>query len=45
MVPGVVATLWSVFFFKEIEGKRNMQLLGIAIAITLIGAALVGASK
>ncbi|KAI6177700.1 hypothetical protein M3Y97_00936700 [Aphelenchoides bicaudatus] len=45
MVPGVVATLWSVFFFKEITGKRNMQLLGVAVGITLLGAALVGFSK
>jgi glucose uptake protein GlcU len=45
MVPGVIATIWSVFFFKEIKGKRNMQMLVIAIAITLMGAALVGFSK
>lgn len=45
MVPGVIATLWSVFFFKEIKGRRNMQILGIAIGITLTGAALVGLSK
>ena len=45
MVPGCVATLWSVLFFKEITGKRNMQLLIVAIVITLTGAALVGLSK
>lgn len=45
MVPGVVATLYSVFYFKEITGKRNFQILGLAIAITLIGAGMVGLSK
>ncbi|CAD5222203.1 unnamed protein product [Bursaphelenchus xylophilus] len=45
MVPGVVATLYSVFYFREIKGKRNFQILVAAIAITLTGAAMVGLSK
>ncbi|KAI6201646.1 hypothetical protein M3Y96_00864700 [Aphelenchoides besseyi] len=45
MVPGVVGTLWSVFYFKEISGRRNIRFLIIAILITLTGAILVGLSK
>ncbi|TKR64497.1 hypothetical protein L596_025017 [Steinernema carpocapsae] len=45
MVPGVCAALWSVFYFKEIEGRRNLRLLTIAVLVTLTGATLVGISK
>ncbi|CAJ0941843.1 unnamed protein product, partial [Mesorhabditis belari] len=45
MVPGVVAALWSVFYFKEIAGSRNLKLLILAIAVTLLGAIFVGISK
>ncbi|VDN54954.1 unnamed protein product [Dracunculus medinensis] len=45
MVPGVCAALWSVFYFREIQGARNMQILFSAIGITLTGAILVGLSK
>jgi len=26
--PGFIGTLWSIFLFKEIQGKRNFQVLG-----------------
>jgi len=45
MVPGVIASLWSIFYFKEIQGRQNLRLLGVAIGITLTGAVLVGLSK
>lgn len=45
MMPGVVAALWSVFYFKEIEGDRNLRLLSLAVLITIAGAAAVGISK
>ncbi|KAL6727511.1 hypothetical protein Aduo_009381 [Ancylostoma duodenale] len=45
MVPGVCAAMWSVFYFKEITGKRNLNILLVAIATTLAGAFLVGVSK
>ncbi|KAK6741164.1 hypothetical protein RB195_009179 [Necator americanus] len=45
MVPGVCAAMWSVFYFKEITGKRNLNILVVAVATTLIGAFLVGISK
>ncbi|CAI5444877.1 unnamed protein product [Caenorhabditis angaria] len=45
MVPGVCAALWSVFYFRDIEGPRNLRLLAIAVLITLTGAICVGISK
>nr|CDJ90944.1 Protein of unknown function DUF1632 domain containing protein [Haemonchus contortus] len=45
MVPGVCAAMWSVFYFKEITGHRNLRILSIAICTTLTGAVLVGLSK
>ncbi|KAK6027276.1 hypothetical protein OSTOST_06691, partial [Ostertagia ostertagi] len=44
MVPGVCAAMWSVFYFKEITGHRNLRILSIAICTTLTGAVLVGIS-
>ncbi|CAJ0916045.1 unnamed protein product, partial [Mesorhabditis belari] len=34
-LPGCVAALWSIFYFKEIQGKRNFILMAIAVSITL----------
>lgn len=45
MVPGVIASLWSIFYFKEIRGQQNFRILTIAVLITLSGAVLVGVSK
>ncbi|KAK6055821.1 hypothetical protein COOONC_06674 [Cooperia oncophora] len=45
MVPGVCAAMWSVFYFREITGHRNLRILFIAIGTTLVGAVLVGISK
>ncbi|KAI1729269.1 transmembrane family of transporters domain-containing protein [Ditylenchus destructor] len=45
MMPGVCAALWSVFYFKEIKGAKNLRLLVAAVLITVTGAALVGISK
>uniref|UniRef100_A0A915CK06 Transmembrane protein 144 n=1 Tax=Parascaris univalens TaxID=6257 RepID=A0A915CK06_PARUN len=45
MVPGVCAALWSVFYFREIEGQRNLRIMSAAISITMLGAILVGISK
>lgn len=38
--PGVVASLWGVFVFKEIKGKRNYIILLLAFCIMLAGALL-----
>uniref|UniRef100_A0A915CTV9 Transmembrane protein 144 n=1 Tax=Ditylenchus dipsaci TaxID=166011 RepID=A0A915CTV9_9BILA len=36
MMPGVCAALWSVFYFKEITGAKNLRLLMAAVLITLV---------
>uniref|UniRef100_A0A1I7U492 Transmembrane protein 144 n=1 Tax=Caenorhabditis tropicalis TaxID=1561998 RepID=A0A1I7U492_9PELO len=43
--PGLVVSAWSVLYFKEITGKRNMILLAIAYAFTLVGVIMVTISK
>ncbi|VDK57221.1 unnamed protein product [Anisakis simplex] len=45
MMPGVCAALWSVFYFREIQGSRNFRLLFSAISVTVLGAVLVALSK
>ncbi|VIO90233.1 zgc:100814 protein, putative [Brugia malayi] len=45
MVPGVIGALWSVIYFKEICGTRNLKILSVAIVITITGAIIVGLSK
>ncbi|KAI6221006.1 hypothetical protein M3Y99_01568600 [Aphelenchoides fujianensis] len=45
MVPGCVATLWSVFYFREIKGGRNLWFLWGAIAVTIAGAVAIGLSN
>lgn len=44
-LPGCVASLWSVLYFKEIRGSRNLSLFAMALTLTLAGATLVGLSK
>ncbi|VDM65274.1 unnamed protein product [Strongylus vulgaris] len=47
MAPGLVVSIWSVFYFREItvRGRRNLTWLGIAYGLTLIGVILVTVSK
>ncbi|CAB3408941.1 unnamed protein product [Caenorhabditis bovis] len=45
MVPGCIASAWSVFYFKEIQGRRNLAILGCAMFVTLCGSMLTGLSK
>ncbi len=44
-MPGIIATLIGVIFYKEIEGKRNFILLGLAILVSLTGVAIITVSK
>lgn len=44
-MPGMVAAMWSVFYFREIHRKRDLILLGAAMVFTCSGAVLVGLSK
>uniref|UniRef100_A0A914P712 Transmembrane protein 144 n=1 Tax=Panagrolaimus davidi TaxID=227884 RepID=A0A914P712_9BILA len=45
MLPGCIAALWSVLYFKEIEHGKNLILLITAIFVTLCGAICIGVSK
>ncbi|KAK6730223.1 hypothetical protein RB195_006967 [Necator americanus] len=45
MLPGCVASTWSVLYFHEIKGRRNLTILAVAMLVTLTGAVLVGLSK
>uniref|UniRef100_A0A7E4USN9 EamA domain-containing protein n=1 Tax=Panagrellus redivivus TaxID=6233 RepID=A0A7E4USN9_PANRE len=45
MIPGCIASLWSIFYFREIEGARNLAVMGAAIVVTLAGAICIGAAK
>ncbi|XP_014668826.1 PREDICTED: transmembrane protein 144-like isoform X2 [Priapulus caudatus] len=38
--PGVIAALWGVFVFREIQGKRNYLILLLAMCFILTGALL-----
>lgn len=44
-MPGCIAAAWSIFYYREIRGKKNFILLGAAMSITITGATLVGLSK
>lgn len=44
-MPGCIAAAWSIFYYREIRGKRNFILLGAAMSMTITGALLVGLSK
>jgi len=43
--PGVVASLWGIFVFREITGTRNFLILGLAFFISCVGVTLIALSK
>ncbi|XP_067948407.1 transmembrane protein 144-like [Watersipora subatra] len=43
--PGIVASMWGVLLFKEIQGRKNLILLAIAFCLTIGGCVLCGLSK
>ncbi|XP_038204316.1 transmembrane protein 144 isoform X2 [Arvicola amphibius] len=43
--PGLIAALWGIFIFKEIQGLRNYLLLLLAFCIILSGALCTAFSK
>uniref|UniRef100_A0AC35F7U1 Transmembrane protein 144 n=1 Tax=Panagrolaimus sp. PS1159 TaxID=55785 RepID=A0AC35F7U1_9BILA len=45
MLPGCVAAVWSILYFREIEKGKSLALLLVAILITLCGAICIGVSK
>jgi len=42
--PGVVASLWSVFVFHEIQGRRNYLTLVVAIGVSVCAIAMIALS-
>ncbi|KAK6042009.1 hypothetical protein COOONC_20487 [Cooperia oncophora] len=45
MAPGLVVSMWSILYFHEITGRRNLIILAIAYGFTLIGVAFMTISK
>ncbi|CAD6190987.1 unnamed protein product [Caenorhabditis auriculariae] len=45
MAPGIVAAAWSVLYFREISGRRNLIFLGVASTFTFVGVTMVTVSK
>ncbi|CAH6899574.1 transmembrane protein 144 [Phodopus roborovskii] len=43
--PGLIAALWGIFIFKEIQGLRNYLLMFLAFCIILTGALCTAFSK
>ncbi|CAI5448226.1 unnamed protein product [Caenorhabditis angaria] len=43
--PGIIVSLWAIFLFKEIQGKRNILQLYLGIFVTLLGIAFISMSK
>jgi len=43
--PGVIASLWGIFVFGEISGKRNIIILLIAFATTFVAVTMIALSK
>ncbi|WKX92155.1 hypothetical protein Q1695_010297 [Nippostrongylus brasiliensis] len=45
MAPGLVVSMWSILYFREITGKRNFIFLSIAYGFTFVGVTLITVSK
>lgn len=44
VLPGIVTSLWSLFLFREIQGRNNYILLTIGMLVRVIAAVLSGLS-
>lgn len=44
VLPGIVTSFWSLFWFKEIQGKRNYILLACGMVIRCLAAVFSGLS-
>lgn len=42
---GLIANLWGALVFKEVQGKRNLVLLGVAFVLVISSAVLISLSK
>jgi len=43
--PGIIASIWGIFAFKEIKGKRNLLILCGAFILSITGVILIALSK
>lgn len=44
VLPGIVTSLWSLFLFREIQGKRNYLFLSAGMLVRILAAILSGLS-
>ncbi|CAF0841464.1 unnamed protein product [Adineta ricciae] len=44
VLPGIVTSLWSLFLFREIQGRNNYILLGLGMLVRILAAVLSGLS-
>ena len=42
--PPIVGSLWGIFLYKEIKGRRNFLFLLTGFAVSIAGAILTGLS-
>ncbi len=42
--PSVISNIWSVFYYKEIKGGKNLLILSGGFIFAIIGAVLCGLS-
>ena len=42
--PVLISTLWSLLFFKEIKGQRNLKYLIVSIITMIAGIVMLGVS-
>ncbi|WKX92161.1 hypothetical protein Q1695_010301 [Nippostrongylus brasiliensis] len=45
MAPGLVVSMWSILYFREITGKRNLIVLAVAYCFTLVEVTLMTVSR
>jgi glucose uptake protein GlcU len=43
--PPVISSLWGIFLYKEIKGRKNFIILAFAFTIAITGSILCGLSK
>jgi len=43
--PGIIASLWGIFMFKEIQGLKNFVFLALAFCVTVAAVVCISISK
>jgi glucose uptake protein GlcU len=44
IMPVVISSFWSVFYFREIQGRRNLSILSAALFINVLAVVFVALS-